>query len=150
MLARVENGQVIEYRAIGIDAVPEHKRHLWRTVEEEGDGPNKETIIEADRVLIVRSTPPPAPLTQADYAAAIEEHIDRIARAKAYSGAVSLASYANSSIPAWKAEAETFIAWRDAVWAYAYLIMGEVVQGLKQPPTIEGLIADLPTIDWPS
>lgn len=31
-IARIENGSVVELRAGVLDAVPEHKRHIWRSV----------------------------------------------------------------------------------------------------------------------
>lgn len=87
-------------------------------------------------------------VSQEDYVLAIEAHVDEMARKKAYGGAVSLASYVNSTIPLWAAEAQTFVAWRDAVWLSAYTTFG-AVQGGATVPTIDGLIADLPPIAWP-
>lgn len=94
--------------------------------------------------------PPPVPLTANDYAAAIEKHVDDTARAKAYGGGVSLASYSYSTVPQWQEEAQTFVAWRDAVWAYAYLQMAMVQAGQRTQPSIEDLIAELPEIVWPN
>jgi hypothetical protein len=146
MLARIDGNAVAEFRDIEMSAIPEHKRALWRPVVYEGEGPNKETIIEAGQVRIVRSTPS---LTQADYAQAVQAHIDAAAASKGYGDGYGLASYRDSTVPEWAAEAQAFIAWRDSVWLASYLLMGEVVQGLKAAPTIEELKADLPTIDWP-
>lgn len=92
---------------------------------------------------------PPA-LTSQDFATAIQTHIDAIAKTRDYGDGVSLASYASSTVPGWAAEATTFIAWRDAVWAYAYQEMAKVEQNLRPTPTISELISELPTITWPS
>lgn len=147
MLARVENGAVIETRNITLTDVPEHKRFLWRPVVYEGEGPNSETIIEPDQVRVIRSTPP---LTQADFAAAIQSHVDTVAKSKGYADGVALASYITSTNPAWQAEAAAFVPWRDAVWLYAYTQL-ELVQSAQRPkPTIAELIAELPAVEWPS
>jgi hypothetical protein len=94
-----------------------------------------------------RTSPPPP--TQEDYAAAIEAHVDATAKAKAYGGAVSLASYVSSTIPQWQTEATAFVAWRDAVWMQAYLIMAQVLGRQRPAPTIDALMAELPRIEWP-
>ena len=65
-IARVENGQVVEQRQLDITDVPEHKRELWKPVVIEGSGEITNTVIEADRVRLVRS---PRPITSDDVAA---------------------------------------------------------------------------------
>lgn len=89
------------------------------------------------------------PLTVDDYSAAIEAHVDEVARERRYSGAVSLASYVNSTVPQWSAEAITFVAWRDTVWLYAYAELEKVQNGQRPQPTIEDFIAELAPIEWP-
>jgi hypothetical protein len=54
-IARVENGAVLEQRPIELTDVPEHKRSLWLPVVIEGSGDLSDTIIEPDKVRIVRS-----------------------------------------------------------------------------------------------
>jgi len=93
--------------------------------------------------------PPPPPPTQAQYATAIQGHIDATARSKGYADGVACASYITSTMPGWQAEAAVFVPWRDSVWLSAYLIMGQVQAGQRPAPTIESLIAELPVIDWP-
>jgi hypothetical protein len=72
MLARIDNNAVAEIRNLQLDDVPEHKRSIWRPVVYEGEGPNTETIIEANQVRIVRSTPAP---TAADVRAEAQRRI---------------------------------------------------------------------------
>lgn len=103
---------------------------------------------EEAAVLAEWAAPAPA-LTQADYAAAIQGHIDTTAKSKGYADGVALASYINSSMPSWQAEAAVFVPWRDSVWVAAYNTLGAVQQG-AQPPTIAQLIASIPVIAWPS
>lgn len=97
---------------------------------------------------------PDLPLTMAvpdvaAYSAAITAHLEATARSRSYDSALSLASYVASAIPAWAAEAAAFVAWRDAVWAYALTEMGKVQAAERAPPTVEALIAELPVIAWP-
>lgn len=100
-------------------------------------------IVDGHVVMVER------PETVADYAAAIEAHIDTVAKGRAYSGAVSLASYLASTNPQWAAEAQAFVAWRGAVWIYAYAEMDKVLSAQRPQPTIPELIAELPAITWP-
>jgi hypothetical protein len=87
--------------------------------------------------------------TIADYEAAIQGVIDQQARAKQFRDGVTLASYAASTNPQWAAEAQAFIAWRDAVWAHAYATFAKVQSGQMQQPTIEGFLSEMPVISWP-
>lgn len=90
----------------------------------------------------------PAP-TQADYSQAVQARIDAVAQARNYADDVSLASYVASTIPAWAAEAQTFVAWRDAVWAYAYAELIKVTTGGREKPSVADLVAELPAVVWP-
>jgi hypothetical protein len=90
--------------------------------------------------------PPP---TEADFAAAIQEHIDATAKSRGYADGVALAGYTASTVPAWAAEAVAFVAWRDAVWLAAYAKLAAVQAGQREAPEIEGLIAELPQVKWP-
>lgn len=84
------------------------------------------------------------------YQWAIEGHVNAVAQERQYSGAVSCASYVNSTNGQWAAEAAAFIAWRDAVYIYAFAELDKVQNGTREQPTIEAFIAELPDIDWPS
>lgn len=94
-------------------------------------------------------TPPlPAPVL-ADYQAAIDAHVEAIARARSYNSAASCAGYAASTVPAWAAEAAAFIAWRDAVWIGVYAALA-AVQGGAPAPSVDALVAGLPAMVWPA
>lgn len=90
----------------------------------------------------------PSPAQQ-DYATAIQTHVDNAAKARGYADGSGLAGYSSSTVPAWSAEAQAFIAWRDAVWVYAYTELAKVQGGQRAVPTVDGLIAELPAIKWP-
>lgn len=58
MFARVENDTVVEMRDLVLEAIPEHKRYLWRPIVTETVGTpgpftsrRKEQVIEAERVV---------------------------------------------------------------------------------------------------
>ena len=93
---------------------------------------------------------PPAPTPeelQAAYTAAIEAHVEATARARGYTSAVSCATYAASTIPAWQAEGAAFVAWRDDVWSAALAMLAAVQAGGEIP---ESPIAGLPEMEWPA
>ncbi len=91
---------------------------------------------------------PVEPPSEDDYANAIDEYLDQIARARDYRDAARLAGYAASTIPQYAADAMAFIAWRDAVWIYAYQMLGEVKSMQIVQPTIEAFIMSLPQPPW--
>jgi hypothetical protein len=91
--------------------------------------------------------PPPTPeQMQAAYTAAIEAHVEATARARGYTSAVSCATYAASTNPAWQAEGAAFVAWRDDVWEAALAMLAAVQAGGAIP---ESPIAGLPEMEWP-
>jgi len=79
---------------------------------------------------------------------AVQRHIDATARSRGYDDGRSLAGYVSSSIPAWRAEAEAFTAWRDQVWLYLFDRLAQVQAGGAAPDSPEALIAELPQIAW--
>lgn len=89
------------------------------------------------------------PVTLKDYSAAVQGHVDMTAASRGYADGVAIAGYALSTVPAWAAEAQAFLAWRDAVWVYAYTELAKVQSGQRSVPTIAELIAELPTIRYP-
>lgn len=96
----------------------------------------------------------PRPLNTDDYKNAVQALIDRTASApppigRNYADGMLCASYKDSTVPLWAAEATAFIAWRDQVWAYVYNQLYAVQNGQRPQPTIAELIAELPSITWP-
>lgn len=83
-----------------------------------------------------------------EYQEAIQFHIDAKAREKGYESGFSCSTYANSTNPAWKSEAEAFIAWRDAVWIYAYGELAMVASGQRSAPSSMEFIGELPLLAW--
>lgn len=85
-----------------------------------------------------------------DFQYAIQAHVDAVAVAKLYNDGNALAGYVNSTVPQWASEAQTFVAWRDAVWVYAYAELDKVQNGGRPAPTVEAFVVELPEIEWPA
>lgn len=96
----------------------------------------------------VRAEKPSEPETVADYAAAIQEHIDAMARARGYENGFAMAGYATDPLHAF--EAQPFVVWRGQVWVYAYGELAKVQDGQRRQPSIDDLVSELPKIDWPA
>jgi hypothetical protein len=107
-------------------------------------------------------TPDPAKIVTADQKAAkaeaalkatfqtaIQGHVDSAARSRNYGDGNALAGYRDSTVPAWSAEAQAFIAWRDQVWVYSYAELDKALAGERAVPTAEEFIEELPAIIWP-
>src|SRR5690242_8980331 len=64
---------------------------------------------------------PPAPTTAqviAQGELALQNALDAVAQSWGYDNLISAASYANSTVPQFKAEAEVLISWRDQTWLW--------------------------------
>ena len=126
------NGQIIEAPS----TLPDRKfREAWSL-----DGSGGVTLDPVKRAEIAMKL----------FEEAIEAHIEATAAERDYSSATRLASYVASTKPAWKAEAEAFVAWRDDVWEYVFAELAKVQAGEREEPTVEAFIAELPAITWPA
>lgn len=85
-----------------------------------------------------------------DFGVAIQEHIDKTAIAKGYRDAISIATYVASTTVEWQQQAETFIAWRDAVWIYSYAELEKFNNGEREAVDINVFLNELPVINWPN
>src|SRR5690606_14934315 len=90
--------------------------------------------------------PEPGPPTLEDYRTAIQAHVDATARERQYDSGVSCASYVNSTVQQWAAEAAAFVAWRDAVWAHAFTELDKVLNEERPQPTVEEFLLELPAM----
>lgn len=87
--------------------------------------------------------------TMGTFERAIQEHIDSSARDMMFRDGVTLASYVASTNATWAEQAQTFVAWRDAVWLYAYAEFAKALSGAREIPTIDAFLSELPAIVWP-
>ena len=103
--------------------------------------------LEMGPLPYVEPTPPTPSLN--DYRAAIQAMIDNKASERQYDSGATLASYVNSTIEQWAIEAQSFVAWRDAVWLYALVELEKVQKGVRDQPSVEDFLAELPVFEWP-
>ena len=75
--------------------------------------------------------------------AAIDAHIEAVARSMRYNSAAHAAGYVTSTVAAWAQEATAFAAWRDAVWLAAFAVLDAADP--TEPPSVENLLAALPS-----
>ena len=87
---------------------------------------------------------------QAEISDAILRRMDEFAATRNYGSVLSAASYANSTVPKFKQEAEYIIQWRDQVWTTAYQILGEALAGTRPVPTVQEVLDELPVPTWPA
>ena len=100
---------------------------------------------------IVENPKPPAPTPEEiirGYEDAVQAYLDQTAQSKDYDNTYTCLSYLSSTDETWNREAHIFNAWRDQVWRKCHEILDAVLAGETAPPTVEGLIAQLPVIDW--
>jgi len=75
---------------------------------------------------------------------AIDASVENVARGLGYNSAAHCASYVASTVPEWKSEAESFVAWRDAVWVAAFASQA-AAQASGETPSVEDVLAALPS-----
>ncbi len=127
------------------DAVPVTEEAHAALIEGQSQG--NQIVPGPDGYPILGAPPPPTPeQMQAGYTAAIKAHVEATAQARGYSSALSCASYAGSTVPAWQAEGAAFMIWRDDVWEAALAMLAAVQAGGAIP---ESPIAGLPEMEWP-
>lgn len=130
------------YRPQEAEPVPGGKIVISRSVQRV-DG-----VVRWVNELADAPEPDPADIVEG-FRVAIQGHVDATAIGRRYDSGNSLATYVTSTVAQWASEAETFIAWRDAVWAYAYAELDRVLAGERDQPTIAEFLGELPPIEWP-
>ena len=92
--------------------------------------------------------PTPAPLTLADYDAALTAHLDAVAQTRRYADRVSCSVRAGYAGP-FQAEGIAFAQWMDRQNKIAYQMLEDFMTGLIPQPTVEEFIASLDVMVWP-
>jgi hypothetical protein len=90
----------------------------------------------------------PEPTLQ-DYQSAVQGVIDAAAISRRYADGKSMDGYVTSTVPSWASEAQAFVAWRDAVWQYAYSELSKVEAKKRKQPSVADFLLELPEIVWP-
>lgn len=109
-----------------------------------------ETVPEG-AFLTEPEAPPPTPAEiEAAKVAIVQRHMDDAARALRYDDIATACTYADEpAVPKFQAEGQVFRAWRSEVWATCYAILDDVNAGLRDIPTDEELLAELPELVLP-
>lgn len=100
----------------------------------------------------VEDAPPPPKTPEqivAEYTAALDRHIDSVAKAKGYDNRVTASLRAAYAGP-WQAEGAAFAAWMDACYLQGQAAMAAVMAGQRPLPTVEEFLAELPVMTWPA
>lgn len=88
------------------------------------------------------------PAIQKQYTDAVQKWMDDTAHARGYDDIFTAISYADSSVPKFKAEGQACKAWRDKVWVACYAYMDDVLAGKEPLVPVEDLIKRLPQLEW--
>lgn len=87
------------------------------------------------------------PAITADISARIQHELDKLAMQRGYDSLASAISYATSTVPAFKADAEYLVQLRDDVWSQANTLLAQYKAGeLPEPPGMNDVLALLPPI----
>ena len=87
-------------------------------------------------------------MLQTEYELAIEDLMDKKAQEKYYKNADRLMAYTSSTKQQWKAEADTFIGWRDDMFEYCFNVMQDIVNQNRNAPMVQEFLNELPEIVW--
>lgn len=87
-------------------------------------------------------------LTLKDYTQAVQNFLDAKAQELSYDTIYTCIGYWNSSNEKFRSEARAASQWRDAVWMKCHEILNAWNAGTIEQPTVEGLLAQLPTFTW--
>ncbi|WP_418235968.1 hypothetical protein [Ensifer adhaerens] len=101
---------------------------------------------------VVPYEPPAPPVTQADYSAAIQAHLDAKARERQYDGIHSAIGYRDDPNLDFAAEADALFAWRSTVWTFSSAELAKVMSGERVQPTVAEFMAELEaacSFEWP-
>lgn len=81
--------------------------------------------------------------------AAVQARLDTFARTRSYDGILSACTYATSTVAQFAAEGAYCVKARDSHWSTCYQFMADVQDGRRPTPTLDEVLASLPTLVWP-
>lgn len=78
----------------------------------------------------------------------ISSWLDSVVQDKGYDSIVSCASYATSTDETFRGEAQSAIAWRDAVYRRGYEILADIPEGVTTPEQVMALLPQPDEFGW--
>lgn len=78
----------------------------------------------------------------------VQAYMDNTAQTRGYDNIHTACSYAYSTDAIFAKEGKACLEWRDKVWRTCYDILAQVLGGLREIPTLEEVIAELPAFNW--
>ena len=86
---------------------------------------------------------------QRDVLNVVQELLDNTAKSKGYDSIFTAVTYADeASNTTFQAEGQALRAWRSEVWTSLYAILADWEGGVITEPTVDEIVAQLPTITW--
>lgn len=85
----------------------------------------------------------------AEFTAAIQQHLDNFARTRNYDNTLSACTYATSTVPKFAIEGQYCVKARDETWNTCYAILSDVKDGVRPMPSLDEIMSELPTLEWP-
>lgn len=85
----------------------------------------------------------------ADFTSAIQQRLDDFARTHNYDNILSACTYATSTVPKFAIEGQYCINARDETWNTCYAILSDVKDGVRPMLSLDEIMSELPTLEWP-
>jgi hypothetical protein len=97
------------------------------------------------RVQAIQNPEPTQAQIISNYEQAVQNHLDSFANSWRYESILSAASYVNSTVAQFKAEALALLAWRDQTWLQCYTELDAIQSGTQpMPSSLADFVATLP------
>ena len=126
-----ENNTVIRISDYALIPLPPNTPEGWNYMDWLASGGIPEPYVEP-------------PVTEADYANAIQTMLDTKAQEYRYDNIHTANGWATRF-----ADALALQAWGAACWTYSEVVEADVLSGTRAMPTIAGLLAEMPVFVWP-
>jgi hypothetical protein len=81
---------------------------------------------------------------------AVQNRLDSFAQTRRYDSMLSCCTYYNSTYQKFQTEAQYCVQARDSTWEACYAILAQFEAGQRPLPTVEQLLSELPTLQWPN
>lgn len=147
MWARIESGRVAEITNTA-PAGRFHPSFVWVACD---DWVRDGFKYEDGEFLEVPAVVPTPEEIKAAKVSLVQAHMDAAARALNYDSISNAITYAEEpAVPRFQAEGQALRAWRSLVWATCYEIVADIEAGVRDVPSDEELIAELPELVLPT